>query len=176
MNTPLYQIGLLFIVLWCSVSSCQDAKNTAQTTTETTETVVSEDKPYLPSVLSGTQLGQPRTAVLAARPKANRVNTLVETPYESFTENSALEDYTSIYYDFERVEPQNLVRLRLMHTNMDALKASIEIFGGKLVDNNQAIYERVLNEQSTVRAKVTNRTILYYLKEHEPVFSKTREH
>ncbi len=159
-------------VLLCGLISCQNTKKATPSSENTS--VATENEAYLPSILAGIALGQPRSTTLGARPQANRVNTLIETPYESFTENSAFEDYTSIYYDFERVEPQKLVRLRLMHTNMDAVKASLEAFSGKLVDNNQAIYERTLNEDKTVLAKVTNRNITYYLKGHEPNFPKTR--
>lgn len=163
------------MVLIGGLISCQDAKNTTTSATESAAITTPTNDYYLPSILSGTTLGQDGATVLKNRPQAVRVNTLVETPYERFTENSDFEDYTTIDYDFEHADPQRLVKIRLLHTNMDALRTTLKTFGGKLVDNNHAIYKRALSDQTSVFAQVTNRSILYYLKDHEPVLVPTKD-
>lgn len=167
----------LLLLLWASLSlmACQDTKTAADQTNTTSTTTNAADDLYLPALLSGIQLSQVKAAVLGARPKANRVNTLVETPYESYTEELIPEGYTSAYYDFDRVEPQRLVRLRLLHSDAEALQQTIKAFGGTLTDSNTSIYSRTLSDKSTIYAHVKNREVMFYLKGHEPAFSKTRE-
>lgn len=169
------QLDLLLMVLIWGFVSCQDTKHTTASIPESTAATKPTDDYYLPSILSGTALGQDRATVLKNRPQAVRVNSFVETSYEGFTENSDFEDYNTINYDFEHANPHRLVHIRLLHTNINALKATLKTFDGKLIDNNHAIYERVLSDQTSVFAQVTNRSVLYYLKDHQPVLLPTKD-
>lgn len=159
------KIVLCSLLVWAG-SSCQSTTKTATKTTT--------PESYFPALWSDIQLGHSKTAVLGARPNANRVNALVETTYESFTEDLPQEEYTSVYYDFSRTSPQQLVRMRLLHYNIAAFKESLNLFGGTLTDNANSIYTRTLTDKSKVHIQTINTKIIYFLPNHQPAISKTK--
>ena len=149
------------LLLGCCFGSCKTTPSIGAVSTPTQEA-------YLPAVLAGLDLGDTQAEVLKARPQAHRVNSLVETPYDSYAEDNIGTGYTTAYYDFERTPEHHLARLRLLHQNTETLQATLKAFDGTLQNNSQGIYRRILTDKTPVYAQVTNLQITFYLEGHAP--------
>lgn len=125
-------------------------------------------KNYLPTFLKDIQLGQDQATVLKLRPAAHVVNTLVETPYQQFTEDIELEDYTSVYYDFEKTGEKRLVAISILHKDEESTAATFENFGGEVSKDNPNGRTRSGEGEEKIYATQKGRKVKFYLSSATP--------
>lgn len=144
-------LGSFLLLCLLNFSACSRKATTANS------------KDYLPAFLKGVELGQPQATVLKLRPAAHVVNTLVATPWQQFTEDIELEDYTSVYYDFEKTGEKQLVAITILHKDQSNTTATFENFGGKISADNPNGRTRQGATEEKIYASQKGRKVTFYL-------------
>ena len=144
-------LGSFLLLCLLNFSACSRQANTASS------------KDYLPAFLKEVELGQTQATVLKLRPAAHVVNTLVATPWQQFTEDIPLENYNSVYYDFEKAGERQLVAITILHKDESSTAATFENFGGKISADNPNGRTRQGTAEEKIYASQKGRKVTFYL-------------
>lgn len=122
-----------------------------------------KEQAYLPTFLKEVQLGQSQATVLKTRPNAYVVNTITATTWEEYTEDVDIENYTSVYYSFDKTGDKPLVSIALLHKDEGSAAATFKNFGGEATAEN--LNERMRTGDQSIHASKKGRRVLIYLPE-----------
>lgn len=163
--TPLATLFSGFFILIITVfSACVGSKS---------NTEIKEQ--YLPDVIKNIELGMSQSTVLKLRNKAYIVNSVQETPREVYTEDLETENYTSVYYLFDKTGDKNLAEINILHQSKEAAEQTIKAYFGAQKNNKQNQWHKILKNGTTIHATWRKQKVFIYLEEKEIKTENIRE-
>lgn len=130
---------------------------------------------YLPDLIKNVELGMTQSAVLKLRNKAYIVNSVQETPREVYTEDLETEEYTSVYYLFEKTGDKALAEINILHKSKEAAEQTIKAYFGEQKNNKQNQWHKILKNGTTIHATWRKQKVFIYLEEKEIKTENIRE-
>jgi hypothetical protein len=164
-STPLLTLFSGFFILIITIfSACVGSKANSDS-----------QEQYLPDVIKNIELGMAQSAVLKLRNKAYIVNSVQETPREVYTEDLETEQYTSIYYLFDKTGEKALAEINILHKSKDAAEQTIKDYFGEQKNSKQNQWHKVLKNGTTIHATWRKQKVFIYLEEKEIKTENIRE-
>jgi flagellar hook protein FlgE len=162
---PLLTLFSGFFILVITVfSACVGSKTDSETKEQ-----------YLPTIIKNIELGMSQNMVLNLRKKAYIVNSVQETPREIYTEDLETENYTSVYYLFDKTGNKNLAEINILHKSKEAAGQTIKAYFGTQKNDKQNQWHKILKNGTTIHATWRKQKVFIYLEEKEIKSENIRE-
>lgn len=166
------KVILSFSLMLLIISNLGACKTKEKTTTASAVASVEEAKPddnpqYLPDFLAAVQLDMPQRELLEARPKVYPVNEVAESDWETYTEDFKSEQYTSIYYSFEKTGAKALKEIKLITKQVSIAQELLKQHFGQASDPAGQIWSKVIDNS------VTSYTVVATLKKQNIIYTRT---
>lgn len=153
-----------FILVITIFSACVGTKTDSETKEQ-----------YLPDIIKNIELGMSQSAVLKLRNKAYIVNSVQETPREIYTEDFETENYTSVYYLFDKTGDKALAEINILHKSKEAAEQTIKAYFGAQKNDKQNQWHKILKNGTTIHATWRKQKVFIYLEEKEIKSENIRE-
>lgn len=164
-TSPLFPLSSgFFILIITTLTACIGSK----TSTEAEEQ-------YLPDIIKNVELGMSQSKVLKLRNKAYVVNSVQETPREIYTEDLESENYTSVYYLFDKTGDKKLAEINILHKSKEAAEQTIKAYFGAQKNEKQNQWHKVLKNGTMIHATWRKQKVFIYLEEKEIKTENIRE-
>ncbi|MFT5645971.1 MAG: hypothetical protein ACI976_000647 [Aureispira sp.] len=153
-----------FMLIITVFSACVGSKSSSDTKEQ-----------YLPDVIKNIELGMAQNTVLKLRNKAYIVNSVQETPREVYTEDLETENYTAVYYLFDKAGDKALAEINILHKSKEAAEQTIKAYFGEQKNNKQNQWHKILTDGTTIHATWRKQKVFIYLEEKEIKTENIRE-
>lgn len=160
---PFYVKGVVLVFL-TFFTACTSTKSTTD-----------KQDQYLPDIIKNIQLGMPQNEVLKLRDKAYIVNSVQATPREVYTEDFETENYTSVYYLFDKTGSKALAEINILHKSKAAAEQTIINYFGVQKNEKQNQWTKKLKDGTNIHATWRKQKVFIYLEEREIKSENIRE-